>query len=118
MGNNTHNRKKRQLKKLPCFILVLFICTAAVFSAVLPNQVKASDSLSSNTFVKVIVKEGDSIWCLIKKHNPDYNGNIQKIVYKVQAINGLKNSMINPGQIIYIPEELNGSIMRIFTETN
>ncbi|MDD2220955.1 MAG: LysM peptidoglycan-binding domain-containing protein [Clostridia bacterium] len=101
------NKKKtiKRLRKVPCFILcLLLICGCAVLFNILSSEsASASEEYSAQAAVSVIVDQGDSLWGLIKEYNPNYNGDMRKMVREVKELNGLGSVAIYPGDIIVIP---------------
>lgn len=105
-GTNKKRMKRRVLRVRPLLLLgLLVISICFLMGAALTNDASAGKESGKKDaeYVSVIVKQGDSIWGLIKEVRPDYSGNMQKAVYEVKQINGLGNSMIYPVQILQIP---------------
>lgn len=54
-------------------------------------------------YVPVIVSQGDTMWDLIKEHNPNYNGNMSEAVYETKLLNNTKDSGLYTGNQVLIP---------------
>ena len=110
MPKSRHKKqgKRRKLRVIPCLILALCICALILLGALIPSNASANETaatgVSKDNFITVIVKPGDTIWDLVRAANPDYTGNLQKLVYELKNINNLTGSTISPGQILYIPQ--------------
>ncbi len=94
--------KRRRLRKLPCLIIAMIIVLlinliSGGFAA------KASGQESARELQAVQVASGDTLWTLVEEYYL-YEGDIRKAIYEVQQINALEGGIIQPGQIIYIPE--------------
>lgn len=95
-------RKRRVLRVKPLlFLVILVVSVCFLMGAAIGNNAKPEPQ--GKEFVSVTVKQGDTIWGLIKEARPDYSGNMQKAVYEVRQVNGLSGNMIYPGQILEIP---------------
>ena len=55
---------------------------------------------------QVVVSRGDSLWTLIKIHNPSYDGDMNKAIYEVSKLNDLENATLYVGQHLAIPTDL------------
>ena len=49
------------------------------------------------------VAEGDTLWSIAKKYNPDYNGDIRHITRELKKANGMTNSMVYVGDLLEVP---------------
>lgn len=54
-------------------------------------------------YVPVIVSQGDTMWDLIKEHNPNYSGNMNEAVYNTKLLNNTDQGGILAGTEILIP---------------
>ena len=105
MNINAHKRTVKKLRKLPCLILcIMLVCSCALlFNIVSSESASASEEYLAQAKVSVIVDQGDSLWGLIKEYNPNYNGDMRKMVREVSQLNGLGSVAIYPGDVIVIP---------------
>jgi hypothetical protein len=94
-------QKIRRLRKGRCTaVLVLLLMTVMLLLGGL-SQATASDE--GRPLQTVVVAPGDTLWRLVQKHY-DYKGDIRQAIYEVRQINGLKDAVIVPGQVVYIPQ--------------
>ena len=93
-------KKKRQIRIIPLLIAIsLFFSISAI--------ALGSNNLNGNIEYHLItIEKNDTLWSLIQKHYPDYNGNKQKAIYKIKKINHLENSNLSIGQELKMPLEL------------
>ena len=90
----------RRLRKGRCtVILLLLIFIVMLLAGGLPNATAADEG---RPLQAVVVVKGDSLWNLVQKHY-DYQGDIRRAIYDVMQLNGLKDAVIVPGQVVYIP---------------
>ena len=59
------------------------------------------DASGYNNTMIYIVKEGDSLWTIVKTHYPD--NDIRKMIYKIEKLNNINRSIIYPGQQLELP---------------
>lgn len=99
----------KRLRKSRCFLLLISIFVLCSFwgftinaKADEPGGGHAADLSVPRELQAVSVESGDTLWNLIEEYY-DYQGDIRNRIYEVKEINGMKESRIYPGQIIYIP---------------
>ena len=80
-------------------IIILLFFGILLSQLVIPLVTKAN---SPDNYITVIVQEGDSLWTIAKQFNNN-KLDIRKYIYLIQQQNGMKNSMLQPGQLIRIP---------------
>jgi len=51
---------------------------------------------------KVDVVQGDTLWSIANEHVPD-NISVSSYIHKIKQLNGLKNSIIQEGQMLLLP---------------
>lgn len=49
------------------------------------------------------VEDGDTLWMIVLKYNPEYEGDIREVVYQIEKENGLSSSAIKAGDLLYVP---------------
>ena len=92
----------RRLRKGRCtMVLAVLIMIAMLLASGLPKATAADEGRHMQA---VVVVRGDNLWNLVQKHY-DYKGDIRRAIYEVRQINGLKDAVIVPGQVIYIPQK-------------
>jgi LysM repeat protein len=78
---------------------VLFILAAAFGQIFFTKETNAADPVE---IVTVSVKEGDSLWEIADRY--DYNNmDLRKYIEIIQAYNNLENTVLQPGDTIYVP---------------
>ena len=105
MNKYPHKKTVKKLRKLPCLILgLMLVCSVAMlFNVISSEPASASEEYLAQATVSVIVDQGDTLWGLIKVYNPDYNGDMRRMVREVTMLNGLGSVAIYPGDLIVIP---------------
>ncbi|AJY77074.1 LysM peptidoglycan-binding domain-containing protein [Paenibacillus beijingensis] len=101
-----HNPAKSNARKIRLRLLS-FIAAALFFLLLLSvtlvridaQGVKPDPALPGEQIV--VVTAGDTLWSIAKDSGLD--GGIQEIIFKIKERNGLKNSVIEPGQQIIVP---------------
>ena len=93
-------------KKVRWHNVCIFIVCIMMLISCLSLKALGNNKLAYDTYQRVMIKTGDTVWGLIKEYNPNYQGNMNKAIYIVHQINGLQNSSIVPGKILYIPLNL------------
>ena len=96
----TMRKKKRQLRLLPLLLAIgLFFSISAI--------ALGSNNLNGNIEYKLItVEKNDTLWSLVEKHHPDYEGKKQNAIYQIRKLNHLENATLYVGQELKIPVEL------------
>lgn len=93
-------KKKRQLRLIPLLLTIgLFFSVSAI--------ALGSNNINGNIEYQLItVEKNDTLWSLVEKHHPDYDGKKQKAIYQIRKINHLDNAMLHVGQELKMPLEL------------
>lgn len=86
---------------MPRFItfLTILICLSSFIMSMETNKVFSATSIEYN---EITVSEGDTLWSIAI----ELDGNIKENIYDIKKINGLDSSMIYPGQVLKIPNQL------------
>lgn len=61
------------------------------------------DTRPAVSWQEVRVCGGDSLWNLVQEYNPDYEGNMNQILYEVKNMNDLDSASLQAGQTLRIP---------------
>ncbi len=65
---------------------------------------KGQASAGENDFLEqVVVEKGDTLWSIAKAHQ-NRGEDTRYVIYKIRKTNGLKDSVIYPGQELLIPQ--------------
>ena len=93
-------RKKRQLRVIPLLLAIgLFFSVSAI--------ALGSNNLNGNIEYQMItVEKNDTLWSLVEKHYPEYDGKKQKAIYQIKRLNQLEQSELRIGQQLKMPLEL------------
>lgn len=93
----------RKLRKLRLSIVVIvFILMVSIIVGGFSAKADAARFASDRNFVPVYIVDGDTLWDLVDKYY-DYQGDIREAIYEVKEINNIKGSVLQAGQVIYIP---------------
>ena len=86
-------------KRFLAFILSIlaFISFVIIFS--LSVNAKSCDTIS---LVPIYVEQGDTLWSLSQKNN-NTSLEIRYYIEKVVSLNNLNSSLLEPGQLLYMP---------------
>ena len=93
-------QKIRRLRKGRCTAALVLLILAVLMLA--GGLFKAKAAEEGRPMQAVVVTQGDTIWRMVQEHY-NFKGDIRRAVYEVKKINGLKDTVIVPGQVIYIP---------------
>ena len=88
------HKEGKSFKILSILLIILFILL------VLSISTKGSKPL---VYKNIIIKEGDTIWSIVKEHNLKVQ-DPRKMISEIKKINQLDDVILRPGQIILIPE--------------
>ncbi|NLP44355.1 MAG: LysM peptidoglycan-binding domain-containing protein [Peptococcaceae bacterium] len=86
------------LKYFSIFLGIALLIFALFFNFSFTNKHTYID------YQRVVVREGDTLWSLVKKLSNEINTQI--VVEETIKFNNLNNTYIQPGQVIYIPLDL------------
>jgi LysM domain. len=89
--------KKLKLRFV-CVIAIVSICMVFIFKTV------QGHSYTQEKYKTVSVKEGDTLWTIVKDNCENYK-DIRKAIYYIEKANGMASANITPGQDIKIPYE-------------
>ncbi len=97
-------RRHRKVKWRNVILLFIMICLVLTVASI---QAFGGDSNNYEEnglgYAKVVVQSGDSLWNLIKKYNPDYVGNMEKIMWEVRCVNRISDANLQIGQVLLMP---------------
>ena len=81
-------------------VISIMILVFAGYSVVGAANVEAA---SVHTYAQVTIQDGDNLWNLVERYNPDANINVRDVIYDVYEINDISAEDIVPGMTIFIP---------------
>lgn len=90
----------------PTRVAVLLITLVVALVLLLANTVEATNGAADDPATAVVVTHrvvgGDTLWG-IAEHYGDGEDDVRRTVYEIQQRNGLRGSLIVPGQLLEIP---------------
>ena len=87
------NIKKRKLRWDRVMILVVLVMTCLSFA------LNAFADTQDDSYIPVVVGAGDTMWDLIREHNPEFNGNMNEAVYETKKLNDTKQAVVYLGAL-------------------
>ncbi len=89
-------KTKRKLRWDRVMILAIFLmcCLSLTMNAFADSE---------PVYVPVTVSQGDTMWDLIREHNPNYTGNMNEAVYETKLLNNTDQGGLYAGDEILIP---------------
>lgn len=85
------------------FIAILIGIMIIVFTGYTLIGAGEAEAAMSTSCEQVVVHDGDSVWGIAERCNPDVNISTRDIVYEIYEINGIDADDIQPGDMIYVP---------------
>jgi nucleoid-associated protein YgaU len=89
-------RRRKRVILLPLLALALLV--SPLFARSLRNPA------GSPAPVRVVVSPGDTLWDLARRYGPP-NEDTRRVVYDISKTNHLTDSLIRPGQVLWIEPE-------------
>ena len=96
----------RRVKWRNVTILLLLIAAMVTWSNMAAFGGNTYIKDNNRSYQQVTVRPGDSLWKLIKENNPQYQGRMDKAVWKTQQLNQLSDSFLQTGTTLLIPIDL------------
>ena len=62
-----------------------------------------ADAAAVRTYKQVVIHEGDNIWDIAEKYNPDASKSTRSIVSEICETNDIDISDVQPGDMIFVP---------------
>lgn len=93
-------RKSRWSARVLRRVLIFFILVFILGSKSIAQPLTSKFEGSATEYVQVTVQPGDTLWELALENS---NTNPNKTINNIITYNKLKNSYIEPGQVLYIP---------------
>ena len=83
------------------FILIsIMIITFAGYSLIGAGR---ADAASVHTYKQVVIHEGDNLWDIVEKYNPDVHKSTREIIYEICETNDIEADEIQPGDMSFVP---------------
>jgi LysM repeat protein len=109
-GNGNH-KKIFRLVVVVILLLIAITCVALIQAFARGNEpLNEGPSVISSTnkqaldveLIKVDVEKGDTLWSIANQYAPN-NVSVQSYIHKLKKVNGLKESSIQEGQMLVLP---------------
>jgi len=100
-GDYGHIRVKNPVRALVS-LLVLTFALLVVAKALLVTPPRIAEVV----YQPIVVQDGDSLWRLAERTGLAQD--TRTLVYQIMKYNGLIDSTIHPGQVIYVPVTVSG----------
>lgn len=87
--------------------VTLLAATATMGVGVMGNRAWADDGTRhdrSQTATEVVVKPGDTLWAIARRHAKP-GEDIRRKVYEIMKANGMTDVRLEPGMVIVVPME-------------
>ncbi|GAW91476.1 LysM peptidoglycan-binding domain-containing protein [Calderihabitans maritimus] len=98
-GNNVC---RSNTKKHFQFVAMVLLVTAIFFFLTAQVQRTVAADSGKAIFKEVVVRKGDTLWNVAKRHLQP-GEDIRAFIYEIKQINSLETSMVYPGQVLRIP---------------
>ena len=100
-----NHRKYRIANKarFTAFVAIMIIARAFVVTTALGFN--TASGASTQQYVQVEVKAGDTLWALAKEYGPK-DMDVRNVIYEICRLNGITAATLQAGQFITIPVEL------------
>ena len=94
------NRNNKHINVKYLFTFFLFLCVFSILiNVITPIELDAKESIK---IIKIIISEGDSLWNIAERYDNN-KIELRKYIYIIQDYNHLDNTVLQPGQTLYIP---------------
>ncbi len=99
------NRKHhyRIVKPARFFVFVVISIMVLVFAGYSVVGAADAEAAAVRTYAQVTISDGDSLWSIVERYNPDANIDIQSVIYDIYEINDIDAADIQPGDKIFVP---------------
>lgn len=91
--------KRKKVNALKLIRMVSF--TLLISFAVLFTLKSTASGLTKDSYIEVIVQQGDTLWEIANQYNGKEN--IQKVIFEIIEFNNKQNSDLYPGEKLKIP---------------
>ncbi|MDD2573121.1 MAG: LysM peptidoglycan-binding domain-containing protein [Bacillota bacterium] len=84
--------------------VLIVIISVSMMSFLGSLALGASARAEEEICMEYIVKSGDTLWAIAKKHTSG-KSDIRRYIYDIMDKNGMESPDIMPGQVLFIPPE-------------
>lgn len=98
--------KRRHLKivnPIRFFIFVLLCIMIIVFAGYSIMGAGQAEAAAVNTYKQVVIHEGDNLWDIVEKYNPDVHKSYREIIHDIEETNDVDANCLQPGDMIFVP---------------
>ena len=85
------------------FIFILICIMIIMFAGYSITGAGRAEAAAIDTYARVVVNDGDTLWNIAERYNPDADVSTRDIVYDICEYNNVDAGDIQPGDVIYVP---------------
>lgn len=85
------------------FIFVLICSMLIIFAGYSLIGAGQAEAATVNTYKQVVIHEGDNLWDIVEKYNPDVHKSYTQIVHDIEETNDVDANSLQPGDMIFVP---------------
>ena len=85
------------------FIFILICIMIIVFAGYSIIGAGRAEAATVTTYERVVINDGDTLWNIAERYNPDADMSTRDIVYDICDYNKLNAGDIQPGDVVYVP---------------
>lgn len=85
------------------FIFIVISMMIVIFAAYSITGISDAQAATVNSYAQVTIQEGDNLWALVEKYNPDANIDIRSAIYDIYEVNDIDANSVQPGMTIFVP---------------
>ena len=85
------------------FIFVVLSIMILIFAGYSVIGISDAEAASVRSYAQVVIQDGDNLWNLVERYNPDARIDIRDTIYEICEINDIEAGDIRPGDVIFIP---------------
>ena len=98
--------KRRHLKvvnPVRFFIFIIISMMIIIFAGYTIIGAGNAEAAAVKTNEQVVIHEGDNLWDIAEKYNPDSRKSIKSIRYEICETNDIDINDVQPGDMIFVP---------------
>lgn len=85
------------------FIFILISIMIMAFAGYSLIGAGHADAAAVHTYKQVVIHDGDNLWDIVEKYNPDVHKSTREIIYEICETNDIEADEIQPGDMIFVP---------------
>ena len=99
--NRTHHY--RIVNPVRFFLFVVISIMILVFAGYSIVGAGNAEAAAVRSYAQVTIHDGDNLWSIVERYNPDANINVRDVIYEIYEINDIDADDIKPGDVIFVP---------------